>query len=62
MMKKKVVCIAVGLVFMSGSVMVSVFVLMFIEYLVLLSLGVCLCIVILCSGCCALIQYVIRVV
>ena len=35
-----VVCIVVGLVFMSCSLMLSGFVLMFLVYLVLLSLGV----------------------
>ena len=52
-----VVCIVVRLVFMSCIVMVSGFVLMCVVYLVLfnvnclLSLGLCLCIVRLCSMC-----------
>ena len=51
------VCIVVILVFMSCSVMVSGFVLIVVVYLeflnvvCFLSLGVCLCIVSLCSGC-----------
>ena len=51
------VTLMVLLVFISGNEMVSRFVLMFIVYQVLLyviyfvSMGVCLCIVSLCSGC-----------
>ena len=50
-------CIVVRLVFTSCSVIVSGFVLIFVVYQVLLnvvcflSLGVCLCIISLCSGC-----------